>query len=85
MVSVRPAVDTDIETLCLLDHIAQQETARQEFIRQEVLAGNCFVAVINETVIGYGVLTYTFYHHGFIEMLYIHAAYRRCGAGMALL
>jgi hypothetical protein len=85
MVSVRPAVESDIETLCLLDLIAQQETARQEFIRREVMAGNCYVAVINETVIGYGVLTYTFYHNGFIELLYIPSDHRRCGAGTALL
>ncbi len=80
-----PAVEDDIETLCSFDLIAQYENERREFIRREVTSGNCFVAVKNETVIGYGVLNYTFYHLGYIEMLYVHSDYRRSGAGAALL
>ena len=85
MISIRPAVEDDIEALCSLDLIARQENERREFIRREVASGNCFVAVMNETVIGYGVLNYTFYHQGCIDMLYIHSDYRGCGAGAALL
>src|ERR1051325_6360041 len=85
MNSIRPAVETDIETLCSLDLIARREGERREFIRREVAAGNCFVAVTDETVIGYGVLNYTFYYNGCIDMLYIHSEHRRCGAGAALL
>jgi len=69
----------------LLDLIAQRENERREFIRREVLSGNCFVAVADEKVIGYGVLNYTFYYVGYIDMLYIHSDYRRSGAGAALL
>ncbi len=85
MMIIRPAVEDDIETLCSFDLIAQYENERREFIRCEVTSGNCFVAVTNETVIGYGVLNYTFYHLGYIEMLYVHLDYRRSGAGVALL
>ena len=85
MISIRPAVENDIETLCSLDLIARHENERREFIRREVVSGNCFVAVINEKVIGYGVLNYTFYYNGCIDMLYIHSEYRRCGAGATLL
>ena len=85
MISIRPAVETDMEALCSLDLIARQENERREFILREVASGNCFVAVTNQTVIGYGVLNYTFYHNGCIDMLYIHADHRRCGAGAALL
>jgi GNAT superfamily N-acetyltransferase len=85
MFSIRPAVEDDIEALCSLDLIAQRESERREFIRREVVSGNCSVAVTNEAVIGYGVLNYTFYNNGCIDMLYIHAEHRRCGAGAALL
>ncbi|HEV2800906.1 MAG TPA: GNAT family N-acetyltransferase [Pyrinomonadaceae bacterium] len=85
MISIRPAIENDIEALCLLDLIARQERERREFIRHEVVFGNCFVAVTNETVIGYGVLNYTFYYNGCIDMLYIHSEHRRRGAGEALL
>jgi ribosomal protein S18 acetylase RimI-like enzyme len=85
MISIRPAVENDIEALCSLDLIARREYERREFIQREVIAGNCFVAVTNETIIGYGVLNYTFHRNGCIDMLYVHSDYRRCGAGSALL
>lgn len=85
MISVRPAVEDDINALCTLDDIAQREEERREFIRREVAAGDCFVAVIDETVVGYGVLNYTFYDNGWIDMIYIHSDYRRRGVGTALL
>ena len=85
MISIRPAAETDVDTLCSLDHIARRENERREFIQREVVSGNCFVAVMNETVVGYGVLNYTFHHHGCIDMLYIDSDHRRCGAAAALL
>ena len=85
MISIRRAIETDIVALCSLDLIAHRENERREFIRREVASGNCFVAVANETVIGYGVLNYTFYYNGCIDMIYIHSDYRRSGAGAALL
>jgi N-acetylglutamate synthase-like GNAT family acetyltransferase len=87
MISIRPAAQNDIEALCSLDAIAQRENERREFIRREVMSGNCFVAAINEAdekIIGYGVLNYTFHHVGCIDMLYIHCDHRRSGAGAAL-
>ncbi|MGI8670408.1 MAG: hypothetical protein ACR2J3_11290 [Aridibacter sp.] len=77
MISICPAIENDIETLCSFDQIAQREIERREFIRREVVAGNCFVAVKDEIVIGYGVLNYTFYHVGCINILYIYSDYRR--------
>jgi N-acetylglutamate synthase-like GNAT family acetyltransferase len=85
MISIRPAVETDIEALCSLDLVARRENERREFIRREVASGNCFVAVMNETVVGCGVLNYTFHHNGCIDMLYVDSDHRRRGAGAALL
>ncbi len=85
MISIRLALESDIEAVCSLDLISRQESERREFIRREVTSGNCFIAATEETVIGYGVLNYTFYNNGCIDMLYIHAEHRRRGAGAALL
>lgn len=85
MISICKAQENDIEALCSFDLIAQRENGRREFIHREVLSGNCFVAVLDENVIGYGVLNYTFYYNGCIDMLYIHSGYRRIGAGAALM
>lgn len=71
--------------LCSLDLVARREGGRREFIRREVAAGRCYVAVVGGAVVGYGVLSYNFYENGFIDMLYVHADYRRRGAGAALL
>ena len=43
------------------------------------------VAVIDQNAVGYGVLNYTFYHHGWIDMLYVAGDHSRCGVGTALL
>jgi len=85
MISIRPAVERDIQALCSLDLIAREENERREFIRCEVASGTCFVAVADEEVIGYGVLNYTFYYNGCIDMLYVHTGHQRRGEGEALL
>ncbi len=84
MISIRPAVENDIDALCSFDLIAQRENERREFIRRVVTSGECYVAVADEKVIGYGMLNYTFYYVGCIDMLYIHSDHRRSGAGAAL-
>ena len=85
MISIRPAASADIEAVCSFDVVARRAHDRREFIRRAVNAGTCHAAVSEQGVIGYGVLNYTFYHQGWIEMLYIAADQRRRGAGTALL
>ena len=85
LISIRPAVENDIEVLCALDDVARREDERRAFIRREVVSGNCFVAVVDATVVGYGVLNYTFYNNGWIDMLYIRSDHRRRGVGTALI
>ncbi len=85
MVSIRPANESDVEALCSFDLVACRENERREFIRRSVASGTCFVAVGQHEVIGYGVLNYTFYDNGQVEMLYVHSGHRRRGAGAALL
>ena len=85
MISIRPAVENDIETLYSLDLIAQCEDERRQSIRRVVENKECFVAVMNEKVTGYVFFNYTFYDNGFIEILYVGSNFRRSGAGFALI
>ena len=85
MISIRPALECDVEPLCSFDQIAQHSEERREFIRRSVANGTCCVAVADQEVIGYGVLNYTFYYHGCIDMLYVAGDQRRRGVGTALL
>ena len=85
MITIRPAADADVETLCAFDEVALREEGRREFIARSVTAGTCHVAEAGGGVIGYGVLSHAFYGHNFVEMLYVHPGRRRRGAGAALL
>jgi GNAT superfamily N-acetyltransferase len=85
MISIRLANESDVAALCSLDLVARRENQRREFITRSVASGACSVAVAEDEVIGYGVLNYTFYDNGCIDMLYVHSDHRRCGAGLALL
>jgi GNAT superfamily N-acetyltransferase len=85
VITIRPAIEDDVETLCSFDLIAQRESERREFIKRSVVGGDCHVATIGEEWVGYGVLNYSFYQQGFVEMLYVHPDHRRRGAGAALL
>jgi len=84
MYSVRLAEESDIDSICSFDAIAQRDKRRRNFISRSVAAGNCFVAV-DERVIGYAVLEYTFYDNGFVSMLYVHPEHRRLGVGTRLM
>ena len=46
MISIRPAVESDIKALFSLDLIAHDE--RREFIGHSVASGTCLVAVADE-------------------------------------
>jgi ribosomal protein S18 acetylase RimI-like enzyme len=83
--SIRPAVNSDFDSICAFDHIAQQGDQRCAFVKRSIDAGLCSVIVTDERVVGYAVLEYSFYEQGFISMLYIHSEYQRRGAGLMLM
>ncbi|MEJ5240934.1 MAG: GNAT family N-acetyltransferase [Anaerolineales bacterium] len=85
MFSIRLATNRDVDAICALDHVAQQNKQRHAFVERSVGAGNCVVIEVPHQIVGYGVLEYSFYGYGFIAMLYIHPEYRRQGAGMMLM
>jgi len=85
MISIRQANESDVEALCSLDLIARRENQRRDFIRQSIASGTCYVAMAENEVVGYGVLNYSFYSNGFIDMLYVHANHRRRGVASLLL
>ncbi|HVM70802.1 MAG TPA: GNAT family N-acetyltransferase [Anaerolineales bacterium] len=85
MFSIRVANPNDIENLCALDAIAQQDERRKAFIGRSIGSGSGYVLEDEQQAAGYGVLEYSFYEQGFVSMLYISAAYRRQGAGLQLM
>jgi len=85
MISIRPARESDLESLFSFDEIAWNSEKRRDFIRRSVTTGTCHVALEDEDLIGYAVLNYTFFYQGCIDMLYVAGNKRRQGVGTTLL
>ena len=75
MHSVRLATPADIDEICSFDHLTDAGNGRREFVTRTVADSGCYIA-IDEHILGYAVLEYSFYGFGFIPMLYIHPATR---------
>lgn len=81
---VRPAKPEDIAALCALDTWLPQDRRRANEIDTWVRAGQAHIALVDGLPAGYGVLTHSFFHEGFIEMLMVSTQFRRQGIGAAL-
>jgi GNAT superfamily N-acetyltransferase len=82
---IRIAVESDIEEICSIDRIAQNDPSRRDFIRRRVCEGTCYVLVDNKHIAAYGVLTYDFHDCGMIDMLMVAQDKRRQGFGSDLM
>ena len=85
MILIRRGNVSDVEAISAFDLVAVRDEKRRQFIQRSVASSTCYVAVYENEVIGYGVLSYTFYDNGFIEMLYVNSNHRRRGVATALL
>lgn len=81
---IRRAQEEDVSTICTIDHIAQIEEKRRQFIRRSVREGIAFVAVSDGQIVGYSVLEHSFFARGFVAMLMVRPDRRRSGIGSAL-
>ena len=84
---IRKAVESDIETLCAIDTAARDDPSRHDFIGRRVREGNCYVLTSEDAgqIAAYGVLTYSFYEQGLIDMLMVDVERRRQGFGSELM
>ena len=85
MTSLRPAGRGDIPALIAIDPLSMIDVERRQAIARWAAAGQCFVAVRAEKVVGYVALTRAFFHQPFVELLIVSEADRRSGVGLALL
>jgi ribosomal protein S18 acetylase RimI-like enzyme len=67
------------------DPVAARDPQRLALISRAVAAGECFVAIVADTIAGYAVLEHSFYQRGFVSVLHVHSDYRRRGIGTALM
>ena len=81
---ISKATEIDIEAIISVDSMAVLDGNRRQCICEWVSRDSAFVAVVEDAVVGYAVLEYTFFSQGFISMLIIAEEYRRKGVGTAL-
>jgi len=84
MRAIRKAVLEDIGALSDCD-IEFGFGSRNEFVERAIRRGGACVLEQEGNVIGFAVLEYTFFEHGFISSVYVTPAARRTGAGEMLL
>lgn len=81
---IRLAARGDHAALCAIDSVAAVDATRGDAIAAWLEAGCCHLLELDGAVAAYGVLTRHFFGHAFIEMVMVGTAYRRQGAGAAL-
>lgn len=82
---IRLATQADYEGLLALDSVVPQEPERAGQIQVWIQQSHCHVVERAGALLGYGVLNYQFFGHGFVEMLMVGESGRGQGAGSALL
>ncbi len=81
---IRDATLSDMSAMYAIDHMATEEGNRRQQIREWLFEGNAVVAVIDDVVVGYAILEYTFFGQGFISMLIVEKESRRKGVATTL-
>ncbi|GAB2817193.1 hypothetical protein GCM10027276_17970 [Comamonas piscis] len=78
----RPAVKADLPQLYACDPYAQAHESRRVELQRMVQQALCIVAVADGHVLGFAVLEYHFFGHGFVSLVCVAGAHR--GKGLAL-
>lgn len=81
---IRNATENDIDQVIAIDYIASTEETRRQQIRDWIKKNYVIIALIDEQIVGYAVLEYTFFSCGFISMLIVQEEHRRYGIATAL-
>ena len=81
---IRNATESDVADMYTVDPVAAKEEIRRQQVRKWVNARQAVVALLDEVVVGYAVLEYTFFSNGFISMLMVDKSSRRQGIATAI-
>jgi N-acetylglutamate synthase-like GNAT family acetyltransferase len=74
---IRDATTSDVPAMYAIDHMGTEKGNRLQQIHEWVSKGNAIIAVIDDVVVGYAVLEYTFFGQGFISMVMVEEESKR--------
>jgi len=83
-VVVRPAADADIQQIVRVDSPLEIKLSRRVSVQNAVGQGECFVALDDRILVGYGIMNHGFFGCGFVSLVYVDPAHRRRGVGSRL-
>lgn len=84
-VAIREAESADVQAITSLSRSGGRAAVSEYATRRLEGASVCLVATIDETVVGYVALDYSFYGNGFIPVLFVAETSRRSGVGTSLM
>ena len=83
-IEIRAAGADDIADLIAADPFAQTNAPRRAQIADWIEAGHCFIAMRDNRIAGYCVLTREFFDQFFIKLVAVAESERRTGVGTAM-
>jgi ribosomal protein S18 acetylase RimI-like enzyme len=84
-IKIRTALPPDYDAIVSIDDISQVKQNRRDFIRRTIEERSAYAAISGDSILGYGVLEYTFFESGYISILLVANMYRRNGVGSLLM
>ncbi len=84
-VQPRAAAYADAAAMLAIDDGGRQQRERINFINQAITNRAAHVATIDGQIVGFGILQYTFFAHGYLSMFAVDPLRRRQGVGAWLM
>ena len=85
MILVEKATENDCKPVQTLDCVVLGNSSRREPLVSAVRTGQCLIARIQDTIVGFAVLERSFYGNAFISLLIVHPNHRRRGVAKVLI
>ncbi len=83
--SFRHATEADLPLLYACDAYAQSHEGRRHDLRNWVQQGSCILTMAKDAPLGFVVLDYGFFGHGFVPLVCVAGEHQGQGVGLALL
>ena len=84
-VDVRLAAYADSQAIIEIDPARQNDRSFVNFIHRIIASRGCSTAVVENRIVGYGILEYKFFDHGFFSMVYVHPDFSCHGVAKAII